>query len=41
MFIVFIKSEHTKNTQIKFTDTYVFIKKNEYQNKSCHVLVLC
>ena len=41
MFIIFMTSECTKNTQTKFTDTYIFIKKNEYQNKSCHVLVLC
>ena len=36
MFIIFITSERTKNTQRKFMDTYVFIKnywkkKIEYQ----------
>ena len=35
MFIIFITSEWTKNTQRKFMDTYLFIenswKKNEYQ----------
>ena len=43
MFITFITSECTKNTQRKFTDTYVFIKnswkkrKLNIKYKSCHV----
>ena len=32
MFIIFITSECTKNTQRKFTDTYVFIK-NSWKKK--------
>ena len=32
MFIIFIASERIKNTQRKFTDTYVFIK-NSWKEK--------